>query len=226
MTKGYVTSTNPLVRLVYTSHLKPEYSNIDFVKAFVHTASETNPRYGIGGMLYVDDDLEWCEQILEGPRNHVERLFFGRRTFLKGKGEEGEERTLLPREQWIGGIKGDSKHVVNEYRIWAVRAARTKVEEEKVMEEMDELELDEDASEQQRIFDVWGMNLKQLDSGGQSTDASLTSLRQKWDRDYGEGEEDSGWKELPQEGDEGVAAREDIVVEEDKRKPWRRSLRR
>ncbi|GMI12150.1 hypothetical protein TrRE_jg8572 [Triparma retinervis] len=64
-----------------------------------------NPKLNVGGWLYVDENLTNVEQVLEGPRSSVERLFYGRKV-------TDERGNLKGKESWVGGIYGDPAHSV------------------------------------------------------------------------------------------------------------------
>mmetsp|Transcript_1976 Transcript_1976/g.3974 ORF Transcript_1976/g.3974 Transcript_1976/m.3974 type:complete len:269 (+) Transcript_1976:166-972(+) len=100
-----ITPANPLIRLVYTSVLKSTHQNVPSIQSFVNKANERNPIMNIGGWLYVDEKLTNCEQILEGPRSSVERLFYGKKVTDKNG-------TVKDKQFWVGGIYGDPVHTV------------------------------------------------------------------------------------------------------------------
>lgn len=59
----------------------------------------------IGGWLYVDETLRNCEQVLEGPKESVERLFYGKRVLDKNSVPKAKEF-------WKGGVYGDPSHMI------------------------------------------------------------------------------------------------------------------
>mmetsp|Transcript_23580 Transcript_23580/g.44346 ORF Transcript_23580/g.44346 Transcript_23580/m.44346 type:complete len:276 (-) Transcript_23580:65-892(-) len=107
-----LSQSNPLTRLVYASVLNPKFTpsgekfdNVPAIQSFVSKANERNPHMNIGGWLYVDESVSYCEQVLEGPRSSVERLFYGRRVTDKNGSLKGKD-------SWVGGICGDPAHTV------------------------------------------------------------------------------------------------------------------
>jgi hypothetical protein len=176
--------------------LKPEQRNIPSIQSFVTVANSRNPALNIGGWLYVDDTLTNVEQVLEGPRSSVERLFYGRRVCDKDGNDKGKEF-------WVGGIYGDPAHTLKK----AFQISVTGVEHE------------------QRVYEHWGMSwatMKPVDEsrGGASRRAAKIDAKLpvygKWlgtgnDEDLeedcdGEDERDMGWvgkgeRKKPEEGD-------------------------
>ena len=100
-----LSQSNPLIRLVYASVISPPHRNLACIKSFVEVANERNPKLNVGGWLYVDKNLTNVEQVLEGPRSSVERLFYGRKV-------TDERGNLKGKESWVGGIYGDPAHSV------------------------------------------------------------------------------------------------------------------
>ena len=194
--------------------------------------------------MFVDENLTHCEQILEGPRGQVERLFFGRRTYLK---KEGEEPALLPREEWTGGIQGDSMHRIDLYRTWAMAekpAGRGEEKKEEGEEEgvqkpkvklaqlaqlggvsSSQSETAEMETEKERKYSVWGMSFKKTQAASSQVRGDRLAMSGSlWLTDATG--VDSGWKKFPnREGWERfptsksvVSAGDVLVVEEDVRK--------
>ena len=249
LSQGYITRSNPLLRLIYTSRLKPDFQTIEFIDGFVKVATTNNPKHGIGGRLFVSEDLERCEQILEGPQSLVERLFFGKKTYLKGRG--GDEPVLLPREQWTGGIKGDDKHHIDMYRTWLLNPVKLGSESDSEEEEKGEekegggkpgkclkdspigrtrgISVEQSSavemeSEKDRTYNLWGMSWKRVaETDADGGDCMMLSGKMWLEGTEGE---DSGWKKFPLERDVQIYEADEIIVVEDGKPSLRGSVRR
>ncbi|GMH65364.1 hypothetical protein TrRE_jg8275 [Triparma retinervis] len=142
ITRYLITPTNPLIRLTYTSMLNPSARNVQSIRRFIRLANENNPRKGIGGWLWVSDDLTRCEQVLEGPMEQVMRLFFGKKVLVDGK--------VVAETAWKGGIKSDPMHKIGIYKV--------DYDEEIEMGRGEEEEEEMGAVRGGRMYDCWGMS--------------------------------------------------------------------